>query len=592
MDATCSEPTSSIYAERLLSGNKIRVLHIQPSLERDRQLECTLKLVSLDDAPVYEALSYVWGTDPPTVSILCNDQRLNIRPELSYALARLRLEHTTRIIWADALCINQDDNQEKSHQVPLMSKIYSQATQVNVWLGHGNESVIREAFRCCKFIADACKEFSLENDMDLDDEEAHKAVEIPMIIFTPIVLEGLLDMFTRPLFSRVWCVQEIKLAQNARVLWGEQSLPWAEVGLTALCMFDKGLYGIDASKDLLTKIFAGYVDVIYDLNPSSWSLLETLSDFRGFQSTDPRDKVYGLIGLVGFGVDGGSMVPDYEKSAARVFTDTALQMISSTRHLQVFAHVVHHPDYDGNDGYRSWAPRWDLPVVDVHVRSSSIVPGYGACSGREAQIVDTKGPGDEQLFLTGIFHAKVTAVDKIFDISPDSKSDGLQTHYQVVELYEGIDWNNPMGDVTLPVLARTLTLGMSMMNRDLNMLDDKSRCAHYEAFRHCIEWYRTPTADFDNLRGDARQYHEELESRTWKRRFFWTSKKDYGVGPKCMRKDDIVVVLYGGNVPYVLRPKGDKFLMLGEAYVDSIMNGELVREVEEGKRQEQEFCLI
>jgi len=594
LNALDSGPASSIYAERLLSGNQIRVLHIQPSSKGSRRLECELKLISLDDAPVYEALSYVWGVDPPSIKIVCNGQRLKIRPELSYALVRLRLKHTTRIIWADALCINQDDNQEKSHQVPLMSKIFTQAATVNVWLGHGDESVIGEAFRCCKSIAEACREFSLEHDMDLNEAETLEAVEIPMTIFTPMVSSGLTDLFTRPLFSRVWCIQEIKLAQDAQVVWDELYLPWTDVGLTASWVFNRKFSDNSASRDSFAEIYVGDVKNIYNSNPGSWPLLRTLSNFRNFQSTDPRDKVYGLIGLVGFEADGGSMMPDYEKSAAQVFIDTALRTITSTKHLVVFAHVAHHADYDGDYEYRSWAPRWDTPRNTAFTGDTYDFGGYGACSGREAQFVVTKHYGGEHLCLTGIFYAEVTAIDNVFDIPGGrvAKSDGLHMYHQVVAVYEGIDWNDPMSDVTLPVLARTLTAGTSAAFHYLNMLDDNSRCAHYEAFRHYIEWYRTPTADFDNLRDDARQYHEQLAIRSWNRRFFWTSRKDYGIGPVCMREGDIVVVLYGSNAPCVLRPKGDRYLMLGEAYVDSIMNGELVREVEEGRGQDQEFCLI
>ncbi|KAI4670279.1 uncharacterized protein J4E79_000560 [Alternaria viburni] len=346
------------------------------------------------------------------------------------------------------------------------------------------------------------------------------------------------------------------------------------------------------SRTALEDVREGNADIIYKWDTISWSFLRTLSEFRIFQSTDPRDKVYGLIGLIGSEADGGSMVPDYEKSAALVFAETALHTITSTKHLLVFADVVHRPDYDGEDGYRSWAPRWDLPLLAARIGSQFVVPGYGACSGREAQIVDTKGPGGEQLCLTGIFHAKVTAFDSIFDIFHYPNSNRLRMYHQVVELYEGIDWNDPMSDKTLPVLARTLTTGFSTVNQSLDSLDDQSLCAHYEAFRHYLEWCRDPKANSDSLSGDALQYHEKVKVHCHGYRFFWTSKKDYGIGPGCMREGDIVVVFYGADAPCVLRPKGDKYLMLGEAYVDSIMNGELVREVEEGIRQEREFCLI
>jgi len=590
LSASDSGPASSIYAERLLSGKRIRVLHIRPSPEKDRQLKCTLKLVNLNDAPVYKALSYVWGIDSPSVPILCNGQRLKIRPELSYALVRLRLKDTTQIIWADALCINQDDNEEKSHQVPLMRKIYSQALQVNVWLGHGDESIIREAFECCRLVANACRKFSLERDIHPNAFGTLELVDIPIAVFTPTACRGLKDLSARPLFSRVWCIQEIKLAQDALVVWGEQCLPWAEVGLTASWVLHNKFKGNEASRNSLDQIYVGDVNNIYKSNPGSWPLLEVLQQFRMCQSTDPRDKVYGLIGLAGSQSDRNLMVPDYTKSTAQVFTDTALHTITRTKHLLVFAHVAHHADYDGDEYYRSWAPRWDIPRDTVSIGQGEVVLKSGACSGREAQFVVIKHPEGEQLCLTGITHAKVTTVDKIFDLDSSTNPEGLGMYPEVVEVYKGIDWNNPMSDVALPVLARTLTVDDTTMIS--TKLGSESSHVRYEEFRRYLEWYRDPKAEFDSLSGDALQCHDQIGVLCGGYRFFWTDKKDYGIGPACMREGDIVVVFYGAGAPCVLRPKGDKYLMLGEAYVDSIMNGELVREVEEGKRQEQEFCLI
>jgi hypothetical protein len=73
---------------------------------------------------------------------------------------------------------------------------------------------------------------------------------------------------------------------------------------------------------------------------------------------------------------------------------------------------------------------------------------------------------------------------------------------------------------------------------------------------------------------------------------FWTEKSSYGIGPHCMRSGDVVVVLYGGNTPYVLRPRGDGYIFLGQAYVDEIMHGELFHGSGICAPQEQIFCLI
>ena len=67
---------------------------------------------------------------------------------------------------------------------------------------------------------------------------------------------------------------------------------------------------------------------------------------------------------------------------------------------------------------------------------------------------------------------------------------------------------------------------------------------------------------------------------------------NFGLGPAAARKGDIVVVLYGGDAPCVLRPYGDAYLYMGQAYIDDLMQGELVDEMEAGRAQEQEFCLV
>jgi len=112
----------------------IRILELFPG-EPQEQLRCSLRNVQLSPTLKYEALSYCWGKPSLTYTVSCNGFEMPVTLSLHSALSRLRYKDQARILWADAICINQEDKLEKAYQVRLMSTIYSHATQVNVWLG-------------------------------------------------------------------------------------------------------------------------------------------------------------------------------------------------------------------------------------------------------------------------------------------------------------------------------------------------------------------------------------------------------------------------------------------------------------------------
>jgi hypothetical protein len=101
-----------------------------------------LVTVRLSDRPVYRALSYMWGDEANCQHIWLDGQKLSIRENLWRFLRRLRQDGEAGYFWADAICVNQRDVHERSSQVRMMNRIYSEAQQVFVWLGddmHGDE---------------------------------------------------------------------------------------------------------------------------------------------------------------------------------------------------------------------------------------------------------------------------------------------------------------------------------------------------------------------------------------------------------------------------------------------------------------------
>jgi hypothetical protein len=134
-------------------GKCIRVLDIENGEAFEPSggpLRTTMRVVDLERRPSFTALSYVWRQQTKasddrgdTSSILCNDVLVSITTNCYSALLHLRGKLGNFSIWIDAVCINQEDTEEKASQLPLMGDIYSGAKEVYIWLGEGNEATER-----------------------------------------------------------------------------------------------------------------------------------------------------------------------------------------------------------------------------------------------------------------------------------------------------------------------------------------------------------------------------------------------------------------------------------------------------------------
>jgi Heterokaryon incompatibility protein (HET) len=98
-------------------------------------LHCKLFHVSLNENPQYIALSYTWGDPRDTQTIIIGNAPVPVTRNLYSAMYHLVYYTNTKVVWIDALCINQTDDEEKSWQVQLMKEIYQRADHVSVWLG-------------------------------------------------------------------------------------------------------------------------------------------------------------------------------------------------------------------------------------------------------------------------------------------------------------------------------------------------------------------------------------------------------------------------------------------------------------------------
>lgn len=142
--ATSSAPKSpkdslsSLYVYASLpEDSNTRLLRLLPSLDGSAPLFCTLEPVNLDHGRSFEALSYAWGEASFTEPLNIDGRVKYVTPNLRDALLHLRYRFKPRCLWVDAVCINHDNEVEKSRQIPFIFKIYRRASAVLVWLGCG-----------------------------------------------------------------------------------------------------------------------------------------------------------------------------------------------------------------------------------------------------------------------------------------------------------------------------------------------------------------------------------------------------------------------------------------------------------------------
>jgi hypothetical protein len=157
------------------------MFRLLPNKDTNARIECEIIVHSLEKRGeyIYEALSYVWGsTDNPSM-IYINGCVLKVTSNLHAALSRLRLQRFERILWVDAICIDQENNTEKEQQIWLMSEIYGQAKNVIVWLGE-EEDDSTDALESLRLIAEG----------DTPQADINDA--------------ALIALLGRPWFRRVW----------------------------------------------------------------------------------------------------------------------------------------------------------------------------------------------------------------------------------------------------------------------------------------------------------------------------------------------------------------------------------------------------
>ncbi|KAI0509483.1 HET domain protein [Xylaria bambusicola] len=303
MPPTSGSPT--MYHFNPLANGYIRVLQLMPHPDKSAPIQCQLIDHSILDADpgagphLYEAISYVWGSSEKAYKVYTERGFIPITQNLHAVLLRLRDCTFPRIIWADGICINQNDLAERASQVQMMAMVYAKATRVTVWLEEpqggsceldgGTITNGDQALEALRVAAQKQPTNSRQVDKVLDQAAQRE----------------ILEFLQRSWFQRVWVLQEISAARQILVMtWSNEIEGYAfYLGLLAVNVALKD-YNTQHLVHSLTYLLEDllfrpkYVSPRMNRFSLDMAPLGQLIDlYYTRKATDRRDKVYALLGM-------------------------------------------------------------------------------------------------------------------------------------------------------------------------------------------------------------------------------------------------------------------------------------------------------
>ncbi|KAL4861295.1 heterokaryon incompatibility protein-domain-containing protein [Aspergillus spectabilis] len=360
---------------------EIRLLTILPRTDFESEINCTLRTVSLKQEASFEALSYVWGGLEATEHVFIDGHMFQITPSLASALRYLRLGDRPRVIWADYVCMNQTDPEEKSNQLPLMSLIYSICTRVLCFLGPDTPRIEMAITWIEKNVHG--KEEQRTGARLTRDSEALSS--IGKKDNGGVSLErylGLRDLLALPYWTRMWTYQEFQLAKDEPLcLLGNFEFKTSDLSKMALArLVTEEVTVTDPSRDVQERE-GGDQET---LNLPDLSILDSagfelfllhIRDRGQYQNkqtnllsiltwktaqhccTDKRDKIYALYGMVPAAQD--AFPADYTKPVGEVMKEATTYMIEEEVGLAILNWFPCRGDSIANHELPSWVPGYN-----------------------------------------------------------------------------------------------------------------------------------------------------------------------------------------------------------------------------------------
>lgn len=587
----------SVYQDLPLAPGQIRIFKVSHG-PTDSPIHCSLEVTTLgsEDFHLDYALSYTWGppaeygrfqhmTNELKCPVICNGIEILVAENLVCFLKQARqtpwLAHKS--YWVDAVCINQQDLEERSSQVRMMGKIFGSGTKVLIWLGEEDEFTTMA--------------LTLLKDLARLNDDQRNQLHPGLTDYGDSKFENFLNtnawlavarFFQRTFFNRAWIMQEVVLARRLEVLCGAETLEWDTLAQASV------YFAQTAWKDHLIQLVSPdmvdskcYSHVPAMLQTSRkyqtrllWAdaLLHALIRSRHFKSFDLRDKVYCVLGLVEEYIQDRPLLhPKYgDQTVATTYTKAAAQILESSQNLYLLS-CVEGPIFQEHPNMPSWVPDWScgksLGLLGTGYKRYSAA---GELTQRpqidcESWIITLKGIRLDEVSMVGEAKHEILAGGKFQRWLEIVESLPSQTH----------------GEDRLEVLWRTVIRNTSG-TPPIIVSKDSPLAAMFH------EWL------LERSRGWADAQVNRLLDSDWGRsvrpftgannfvttftygkqlRLFRTIQGYLGLGSECVSEGDFVWILPSSPVPLILRPvdpsaPSNRYRLVGGTYIHNFMHGE------------------
>ncbi|EXJ62483.1 hypothetical protein A1O7_02920 [Cladophialophora yegresii CBS 114405] len=578
----------------------IRILSLEPGAVNE-PLVGTLESAILDSECRYDATSYCVGpTDTPHQILLRKQDKsyaLPITSSLLGMLRRFRSLTETRRLWIDAVCIDQTDDQEKADQIMLMRNIYTLTRRVLIYLGEPDETTA-SATELMDRIYRAVRETPADLELRPLEWQIHN--RIPLVT-EPWGWEPLKDFFCRPWFVRKWTIQECVLPPSTTFHCGVWEVEWDFMNVVNAAIYGKGLAVLDHTNyskvDLQTQLQQGLAQFhavanfrnAFTTTGRRYQLMHTIYHFQASRATDLRDHLFALLGLAS-DADSPTLRPTYGEATV---LDNCLRyawfFLARKNNLEVLYRA-------GVQGHKllapSWVPNWYGKQMDFGFEYAQgpwdplrRPAFYNIGRGTQVEIEPVPDP----TILRKTPRLKGVVIDQVrllanrhLDISPDQVQDKdfllaqKRRHVEECDAIVSTLSTYPTGEALETALWKTLICGVTL---DIQRAPEEPYAAAYLAWRKCQRHEFSDRQDMLSLQQRQQPFREAHDAFNGDKILGSTAAGYMGMFNKSTRADDIVVAFFGGEFPFVLRPRqslgedpdlGD-FELIGQCYIHGLL---------------------